>query len=46
MNMTSIFDKVNVSLLGGELDIEWQGVGTPVFMTGPTTTVFKGNITL
>lgn len=39
-------DKVNVSLLGGELDIEWQGVGTPVFMTGPTTTVFKGKITL
>ena len=39
-------DNVNVSLLGGELDIEWQGVGMPVFMTGSATTVFKGNITL
>ena len=39
-------DDVKVSLLGGELDIEWLGVGTPVFMTGSTATVFKGKIAL
>lgn len=30
-----------VELPGGELDIEWSGEGH-VFMTGPATTVFKG----
>ncbi len=39
-------DEVKVSLLGGELNIEWQGVGTPVFMTGSTATVYKGKIAL
>lgn len=38
--------KVTVTLLGGELEIEWKGVGYPVFMTGPTTTVFEGEIEL
>jgi diaminopimelate epimerase len=38
--------KVNVSLPGGELSIEWQGLGQPVIMTGPATTVFEGQIQL
>jgi diaminopimelate epimerase len=37
---------VKVSLLGGDLFIRWAGENHPVMMTGPTTTVFTGNITL
>ncbi len=35
---------VSVKLLGGELKIEWEGEGHPVYMTGPATEVFGGNI--
>ena len=33
---------VRVSARGGELHITWQGGNTPVLMTGPAVTVFKG----
>ncbi|NOQ35668.1 MAG: diaminopimelate epimerase [Methylococcaceae bacterium] len=39
-------NQVHVSLLGGELSIEWQGRGKPVFMTGPAVSVFEGQIEL
>jgi diaminopimelate epimerase len=39
-------DKVRVHLPGGDLDIEWQGFGQPVMMTGPATSVFEGQILL
>ena len=35
---------VRVATRGGELSIEWQGVGRPVLMTGPAVTVFEGEI--
>ena len=35
---------VCVATRGGELSIEWQGVGQPVLMTGPAITVFEGEI--
>ncbi|MCW8883942.1 MAG: diaminopimelate epimerase [Motiliproteus sp.] len=35
---------VTVELPGGELEIEWNGQGTDVVMTGPATTVFEGQI--
>lgn len=35
---------VFVDLPGGQLKIEWQGVGHPVLMTGPATHVFEGLI--
>ncbi len=35
---------VTVHLPGGDLEIEWQGVGQPVIMTGPATTVYEGQI--
>lgn len=35
---------VTVKLLGGDLRISWKGIGEPVYMTGPATTVFEGNI--
>ena len=35
---------VTVRLLGGDLTIEWDGEGTPVFMTGPAVTVYEGEI--
>lgn len=37
---------VDIHLPGGTLNIEWQGEGQPVLMTGPVTTVFHGQINL
>ncbi len=37
-------DKVNVHLLGGTLEIEWDRKENLVYMTGPATTVFEGEI--
>ncbi|MDC7716753.1 diaminopimelate epimerase [Vogesella sp. DC21W] len=36
--------KVMVHTRGGQLQIEWQGNGQPVRMTGPAVTVFTGEI--
>jgi diaminopimelate epimerase len=36
--------QVKVQTRGGVLDIEWQGPGHPVWMTGPATTVFTGEM--
>ena len=35
---------VRASLRGGDLSISWSGVGEPVMMTGPSKTVFKGEL--
>ena len=35
---------VTAHLRGGDLRIEWQGVGHPVMMSGPATTVFQGQV--
>ncbi|KZY29325.1 MULTISPECIES: diaminopimelate epimerase [unclassified Oleiphilus] len=35
---------VEVRLPGGNLKIEWQGVGSPLMMEGPAMTVFEGKI--
>ena len=37
-------DKVTVHLRGGDLIIEWAGEGQSVFITGPATTVFVGEL--
>ena len=37
---------VQVDTRGGQLHIQWQGMGQPVLMTGPAVTVFEGEITL
>lgn len=37
-------DTVLVHLQGGDLVISWAGPGEPVWMTGPATTVFHGNM--
>ncbi|MFW2372783.1 MAG: diaminopimelate epimerase [Gammaproteobacteria bacterium] len=39
-------DAVTVSLPGGELVIHWKGGDNPLYMTGPATHVFEGNIEL
>lgn len=39
-------ENVQVLLTGGTLNIKWEGVGEPVYMTGPTQTVFEGSIEL
>jgi diaminopimelate epimerase len=38
--------EVRVSLPGGDLMISWAGVGQPLYMTGPATRVFEGQIQL
>ncbi|EHK2924332.1 diaminopimelate epimerase [Vibrio parahaemolyticus] len=37
-------ESVKVSRPGGELHISWQGPGKPLFMTGPATHVFDGQL--
>ncbi len=39
-------ETVQVHLRGGDLVISWGGEGQPVWMTGPATEVFEGNIEL
>ena len=39
-------DSVTVDLRGGQLQIQWQGEGQPVWMTGPAETVFRGTLRL
>ncbi|WP_150046091.1 MULTISPECIES: diaminopimelate epimerase [Methylomonas] len=39
-------NRVEVSLPGGSLRIDWPGRGRPVMMTGPAVTVYQGQITL
>ncbi|MEY4758187.1 MAG: hypothetical protein RJA34_3085 [Pseudomonadota bacterium] len=36
--------RVDVQTRGGLLTIAWEGMGSPVMMTGPATTVFEGVI--
>ncbi|MCB5162912.1 diaminopimelate epimerase [Marinomonas algarum] len=38
--------KVIAHLRGGDLQIEWQGAGQPILMTGPAEKVFEGQIYL
>jgi len=37
---------VCIELPGGKLQISWRGPGTPVFMTGPATHVYDGQINI
>lgn len=39
-------EKVNVHLLGGTLEVEWDREANLIYMTGPATTVFEGEITI
>jgi diaminopimelate epimerase len=39
-------EQVLVHLPGGDLMVSWDGEGQPVWMTGPATEVFEGNIEL
>jgi len=42
----SLKNSVNVDFKYGQLLIEWQGKGEPVYMTGPAVTVFDGELKL
>lgn len=37
-------EKITVELLGGKLNIEWSEHDNHIYMTGPATTVFEGEI--
>jgi diaminopimelate epimerase len=39
-------DEVQVDVPGGRLAVEWHGRGTPIWLTGPTATVFEGHTEL
>jgi len=39
-------EEVDVKLPGGTLTMRWPGPGTPLWQTGPTSTVFEGRIEL
>ena len=39
-------NEVTVHLLGGDLKIRWDREANQVYMTGPATVVFDGEITL
>ncbi len=38
--------RARIELRGGDLEIEWQGGDSPIFMTGPAATVFEGTLPL
>lgn len=46
INQALLNNEVQVNLPGGVLKIEWQGVGYPLYMTGPATHVYDGFIAL
>jgi len=39
-------NRVDIELNGGHLEISWAGEGEHVWMTGPATTVYEGQITI
>jgi diaminopimelate epimerase len=39
-------EEVEVDLPGGRLVVQWRGPGEPIWLTGPTATVFEGHIEL
>ena len=41
-----LHERVLVHLPGGDLVVSWKNKGEPVWMTGPATEVFEGNIVL
>ena len=44
-NLNGLTDrKVNIELLGGTLNIEWNETDNHVYMTGPAVTVFDGEL--
>lgn len=43
---SSLNQEVDVELPGGHLQISWEGDGEPVWMTGPATFVYRGQISL
>ena len=43
---SSLNQEVDVELPGGHLMISWKGDGEPVWMTGPATFVYQGNISI
>jgi len=43
---SGLHQEVDVELPGGHLLISWAGQGEPVWMTGPATFVYRGQISL
>lgn len=46
IRMGHLASPVRIELPGGNLQIEWAGPGEPVWMTGPATRVYEGQIRL
>ena len=45
-NQGTLDETVTVELRGGDLVVKWAGEGSPVYLTGPATQVFLGEIDL
>ena len=45
-NNSSLNQEIDVELPGGHLMVSWEGEGEPVWMTGPATFVYGGQISL
>ena len=43
-NLGFLDSPATATLLGGQLELEWQGEGNPVMMTGSTAMVYEGEI--
>lgn len=43
---SQLSETVTVEVKGGKLSINWKGIGHPVLMTGPATTVYQGQLNL
>lgn len=39
-------ETATIELTGGKLQLQWQGIGQDIFMTGPATMVYEGKIHL
>ncbi len=46
INVYNLESKVEVSLPGGSLTVSWHGDNEPIWMTGPSATVYEGSINL
>lgn len=44
--LSHVSERVKVSLPGGKLRLKWEGQDSPVYMSGPSTLVYEGELNL
>jgi diaminopimelate epimerase len=43
-SVQNLDEKITVELPGGELTVQWEGPGAPVWMTGESVTIYQGTV--